>query len=149
MAKEDAARKAVNGELLVSISGRVGADETVVDVYMRPDSSLYSTINGGAKIEEVPKVGVNESLFIETTHHESKAVYTGATVGGITTGGVHYTKPSYSEKVSRTDRGSIKIQIKNLDITVRLITFPESVRDKFKRDAVFCHYVKDLKIKCS
>jgi len=121
---KEAARRAVDGTLWVSLSDseKPSSNEVVVNIYVRPDQSVYSVINNGEKIEGIPAVSVRTGKVLSMTYHPSKAVYTGATVGGVTTGGVHYTKAGYSEKVSNTGRGNVEISIGGNDITVERIT---------------------------
>ena len=131
---EIAAQRAVNGELLVTISDSWNKPKSVLRVYIRPDKTLYTTRNNGHKIEGVPAINLHKGGILLTTFHPSQAVYTGATVGGITTGGVHYTKESYSEKVSSTDKGYISAKIGDTDFTIDLIEISDYAREKFRRD---------------
>ena len=147
---KEAARRAVDGTLLVSLSDREkpSSKETVINVYVRPDQSVYSTINDGVKNEGAPVVNVRAGKIISMTYHPSKAVYTGATVGGITTGGVHYTQSSYSEQMRDSDSGSVEISINGNNFTVERIVPTSFIESKFKRSQQFNHYVKNGKIIC-
>lgn len=149
-AEEEAARRAVDGELLVSISNSEKAEskEVVVKVYVRPDHSIYSVVDGGEKIEGAPAINISDGVAIYTAYHPSQAVYTGATVGGITTGGVHHTKATYSEKAVNRGNGNIEISIKDTKFRAERIVVSPLTENKFKRDQQFNHYVKNGVIIC-
>ena len=57
---EEKERRKVNGTFLLSMTDQIaeGSDGTVVRVYIRPDKSIYATVNGGPKIEGSPKIDI-------------------------------------------------------------------------------------------
>ena len=134
-----AARRAVDGELLLTLSdSHVSSEQgTVLRVYLRPDKSLYTTINNGGKIEGSPRLEVTQGGVVQSAYHPSQLVYTGATVGGITTGGVHQTQASISNRVQDTGTGSIVATAGDRSIVVMRAGVSQLVRDAFRRDAAF------------
>lgn len=146
---EEAARRSVRGELLASIADSVNdrRDTQVMDVYIRPDKSIY-TIANGIEIEGAPHISLHAGGVLLTTFHPSQAVYTGATVGGITTGGVHYTKESYSSRTTSTGKGYIDAKIGNVDFTISVIRVSEYTKVLFKRDSNFHSLVSGDRIIC-
>lgn len=140
------ARKAVDGTLLVTIKDV--REKNVLDVFIRPDESIYCKFNGGEKIEGAPTVTVKRGGVLMTSYHPSKAVYTGATVGGITTGGVHYTEDYYTQKVSQSEKGYIDVQIGDVNFTVDIIVPSTYSEQRFCRDGDYLRLVTDGKIRC-
>lgn len=145
-AEKEAARRAVDGILLVTISDNRGG--TRVKVFLRPDETIYCTVDDGEKIEGAPTITLHQGGVLLTTYHPSKAVYTGATVGGITTGGVHYTKESYSQKVSHSGKGYIKVSAADTEFTVAVIIPSEYTRERFRRDPDYKKLVDHDRIYC-
>jgi len=146
---EEAARRAVPGTLLVTLSDKQSdrPEGKVMEVYLRPDGSFYTTL-GGKKTEGVPTVEVHKGGVLTTRYHPSKAVYTGATVGGITTGGVHYTKESYSQNVSHTGKGYIEVRIGDSGFTLALVVLSQETRNRFRRDDEVRRVTSGEKIRC-
>ena len=132
-AKAEAEREMVDGQLLASVEG----GKTGLKVYLRPDGSVYSTWNDGDKIEGAPTITVQKGGTLSYTYNPAKAIYTSATVGGITTGGVEYTKASYSEKVLGSGKGYIEISLDGKTLTANTISFPPFIRERFRRDDAF------------
>lgn len=149
-AAQERARRQVDGELLVTLSDRAyESDETTsVRVYIRPDNSVYSTVNNGSKIEGAPKISIKQGGTLLLTYHPSQAVYTGATVGGITTGGVHYTQSGYTASKTHSGKGDIEISIGNKTFTLQLVEMSGHTCNLFKRDQQFRYLVHDQKIYC-
>lgn len=147
---EERARRAVNGKLLVTLSDRLceGDDATSVRVYIRPDGSIYSTVNNGSKIEGAPTLSVKKGGALLLTYHPSQAVYTGATVGGVTTGGVHYTQSGYTTSKTHSGKGDIEISINRQTFTLRLASMSDYTCSLFQRDEAFRRWVTDKQIKC-
>lgn len=148
--ERDRIKRLVNGELLVTLSDRAyESDETTsVRVYIRPDNSIYHTVNNSEKIEGAPKINIIEGGVVLLTYHPSEAVYTGATVGGITTGGVHYTQSGYTAKKTNSGKGDIKIVTDLQTFTLSMIYMTDYTCNLFKRDEIFKSVVQDKKIKC-
>ncbi len=132
-AKAEAERELIDGQLLATVEDTKNS----LKVYLRPDQSVYSVLNGGGKVEGTPKIVVQKGGTLSYTYNPSKAIYTSATVGGITTGGVEYTKASYSEKVVGSGKGYIEISLAGKTFTANTISFSPMVRERFKRDNFF------------
>lgn len=147
---QERTRRQVNGELLVTLSDRAyESDETTsVRVYIRPDNSVYSTVNNGSKIEGVPQISVKQGGALLLTYHPSQAVYTGATVGGITTGGVHYTQSGYTASKTHSGKGDIEISVGGRPFTLRLVKMSGYTCELFKRDGQFKSLVNKEQINC-
>lgn len=135
---QEAARRAVDGALLVTVTdSRNRRRGTQMKVFLRPDETIYCTVDDGEKIEGAPAITLHQGGVLLTTYHPSKAVYTGATVGGITTGGVHYTKESYSQKVTHSGKGYIQVKAGDTEFTVAVITPSEETANRFRRDEAY------------
>jgi len=147
---QEAARRQVDGELLVTLSAgsEESSDATFVKVFIRPDETIYSTVNNGSKIEGPPQISVEQGGALLLTYHPSQAVYTGATVGGITTGGVHYTQAGYTSSKTRSGKGDIRISMGSTVFTLTTATMPDHTCRLFRRDPQFSQLVHDRKIKC-
>lgn len=147
---QERARRQVNGELLATLSDRAyESDETTsVRIYIRPDNSVYYTINNGSKMEGAPEINIKEGGVVLLTYHPSKAVYTGATVGGITTGGVHYTQSGYTAKQTKSGKGDIEIVTSMKTFTLAMIKVTDYTCNLFKRDEIFKSVVRNKEIKC-
>lgn len=104
-----------------------------LQVYLRPDGNFYTEFRG-QKFEGVPKIKAQRTSVVLTTHHPSQAVYTGATVGGVSTGGVHYTKEGYSQKVTTSNRGQVRVNICGSEFVAETIFINKDVANRFKRD---------------
>ncbi len=149
-AEEESRRTAVDGKLLLTLSDKEKAPEKDEgwSVYIRPDKSIYTRINGGSKIERIPAIHVKKAGAILATYHPSQAVYTGATVGGITTGGVHHTQAGHTLSQSNNGKGEITANINGTEITVQSVTISDYTQKKFKRDNTYKSCVKDGQILC-
>lgn len=147
---EENNRRAVDGQLLIELSdsSEGSADATVVRVYIRPDKSIYYTVNGGIKYEGTPKITVEKAFSVTLDYQPSKAVYTGATVGGITTGGVHYTQAGYTGSATSSGKGEIRVKAGGTDFDLQVATMGEYAIDKFKRDPEFKRVAINGRILC-
>ena len=147
---EENNRRAVDGQLLIELSdsSEGSADATVVRVYIRPDKSIYYTVNGGGKYEGTPKITVEKAFSVTLDYQPSKAVYTGATVGGITTGGVHYTQAGYTGSATSSGKGEIRVKAGGTDFELQVATMGEYAIDKFKRDPEFKRVAINGRILC-
>ncbi len=144
-----AAKRAVNGVLLAEIYDGNGRNRNALCVFIRPDCSIYTEYNNGCRMESYPVIEVKSSSITNMKYNPSQAVYTGATVGGITTGGVHYTQPSYSMSSSNTSRGYIIAKLENVEFTVDHIAFSDYTQQRFKRDSQFRSLAGNGEVKCS
>lgn len=142
--EKEAARRAVDGRLLLTITGQ----EHRIQVFLRPDQSVYSRLDIGPKIEKTPGLTVKKSSILYYKYNPSELVYTGASSGGITMGGFHQTEASYSERMHDTDKGYIQASLSGTEFRVELVTVSEYVIDRFKRDKLFNRIVSDGLIKC-
>lgn len=137
-------RLAVNGDLLLSLKSSCDC----IAVFVRPDCSVYCTCNDGNKIEGTPKISVEKGGVFTYDYVPSQAVYTGATVGGVSTGGIHYTKAGYNEKYSKTNTGYIEATAGDTTITVSDVVVSPFTAEKFRRSDEFQHLVSGNEIKC-
>ena len=147
---EENNRRAVDGQLLIELSDSSAgsADATVVRVYIRPDTSIYYTLNHGEKVEGTPKITVEKAFSVTLDYQPSKAVYTGATVGGITTGGVHYTQAGYTGSATSSGKGEIRVKAGGTVFELQVATMGEYAIDKFKRDPEFKRVAINGRILC-
>lgn len=126
----------ISGELVLALNGS-GKNETV-SVYQGTNGLFYYMINNeNFKYKGVPVLHIKSGGVLQYTYHPSKAVYTGASSGGIAMGGVHYTKAYMNEKVGNTGNGYIEIEANNLEFTLKKIELSEFIVNKFKRQAWF------------
>lgn len=148
--EEEGRRRAVNGELLLTLSDKEKPSDKaeILNVYIRPDRSIYSTLGNGPKIEGVPSIQARKSGAVYATYHPSEAVYTSATVGGITTGGVHYTKAGYSYTQDNKGKGEVIVSVPGKEFVINLVTMAEYTKNKFKRDSKYQDLVKKGQILC-
>ena len=140
--KQEADRKkAMKSELILTLTNK----KTTIKVYLREDGSVYHILDGGEILDGAPEISVRDSKVYMATYHPSQAVYTGATVGGITTGGIHYTKPSYSEKTSTTGNGYVTAKAKGQEkpIDIRTATVTKSIAKKYKHHGDFKVFFSD------
>lgn len=137
---EAAARDAAPGELLLTLSdSRFSVEDgTVLRVYLRPDRSIYTTVDNGEKQEGAPIIIANHGGVVETTYHPSQTVFTGAAVGGVATGGFHQTQAYASDRLQKTGTGYLTAGIGKLRITVLRAAASQRACEAFKRDSEFC-----------
>ncbi len=146
---EERRRRAVNGELLLTLSGSISSSEKAnLGVYIRPDNSIYTEIDVGRRSEGPPTIHVKKAGALLATYHPSEAVYTGATVGGITTGGVHYTKDGYSYSRDNQGKGEISVSAFGKEFALNSVTMSEYTKNRFKRDSKYRLLVDKGQILC-
>lgn len=76
------------------------------------------------------------------SYHAPKMVYTGATVGGVTTGGWHEEKAYYSQEVS--DSGKSKLKFKGKDGgTIKKIILTADLIASAKQQSDIKQFLKD------
>ena len=147
-------KKETPGQLLLSLSNKEtdAKDDdqtTVINVFIRPDNSIYSSFeNKKEKYETAPTIRATKSNLTSLSYQPSQAVFTGATVGGVTTGGVHYTKDGYSLDQSYTGKGEVTVRLLSNEFVVKCVTVSAFVKNAFKRDKQFNSLVKNNKILC-
>lgn len=130
-AKEEE-RRSVEGALLVTLSD--------MGVFVRPDNTIYTVTAKGEKEEGAPTFEVSKGATVDYTYRPSQAVYTGATNGGITMGGVHYTKAGYEEKIRKTNSGIITVKTKKQEFTLQSAKVSAAMQEAFKRDQQYLSY---------
>ena len=79
-------RLAINGEFLFELKV-ISQDINVIRIYKRPDKSVYYTIDNSTKKNEDISFSVESRGTVYYSYKPSKMVYTGATVGEVSTGG--------------------------------------------------------------
>ena len=108
--------------------------DKMIALYRRADGSLYHTINGNKeKIEGAMYLNIKGSKTLSFTYNPSKTIYTGATVGGITTGGFHQTQASYTEHMHSTEKAYLEASSSGVSFEVFQIILSPKMREKFKR----------------
>lgn len=133
-AAAEEARTAVPGDLVLTLK----EDSNSIEVFRRPDKSIYCTHNGGnEKFEGAPDIEIRKGGVLTYTYHPSKTVFTGASSGGIAMGGFHQTEAYNTEKVSATGKGDIHAKSYDLDIWVKRIDLSPGTADAFKRDEIY------------
>lgn len=149
-ADAEAKRRAVDGELLLTLYSSLSESRSdkVLRIFMRPDRSVYCTVNNGKKIEGAPTIGVAKGGVLALTYHPSKAIFTGASVGGIATGGIHHTQEYVSSRSHQTGTGDVSVSIGDTSFTVAIATPSPYTADIFRRDSAFGCWVKGGKIIC-
>ena len=148
-AKENAQRVA-DGELLLTISNQETSDNNaqVLKVYIRADKSIFSLLNDGPKKEGSPTIQATKTGTTLLTYKPSEAVYTSATVGGITTGGIHYTKSGYEVGGVASGKGEIIVRTAEVEFFAQKIIMTDYTKEKFKRDSQYHSLVKNGRILC-
>lgn len=146
--EEEKCRAAVDGELLVTLSDQSRSDRTVMKVFIRPDSSIYTTINDGPKWEGSPSISVEKGGSLQYTYNPSETVYTGVTVGNVHTGGFHQTQASYSERVHRSGKGYVEISKGGKKFTLATVTMSDKTAYIFRRDEAYKSLVQEKQIRC-
>ena len=150
--RQEEIRRSVDGVLLVTLYDRLNAahpETEAMGVYMRPDKTVYTQRKGGRKVEGIPQIQVSKGGTIDYTYHPSKAIYTSATVGGITTGGVHYTKEGYSSKINSTGKGYLEVKTAEGTMLLNLAVMSDRTIETYRRDMLFRSLVHDGQIRCS
>ncbi len=106
-----------------------------IKVFRRPDGSLYHTVDDSKeKIEGSVGLSVEGSKILSFKYNPSKTIYTGATVGGITTGGFHQTQATYSERIDKTQKVYIEAFTKGARFEVmRILSISPEICERFKR----------------
>ena len=133
----EAIRKSVAGELVLTLRYDLN-DTNYIEVYRRPDGSVYCTHDGKeTKFEGAPDIQVNKGGVLSYTYHPSKTIFTGASSGGIAMGGFHQTEAYTTEKVSGTGKGDIHAKSGDMKIWVKYIDFSDATDYAFRRDETY------------
>ena len=120
------------GQFLMSLEA---SDGKKINVFLGDDRSIYCTHgNDRHKYRGTPTLTAEKSAVLLYNYHPSQAVYTGASSGGITMGGVHHTEAYMDEKVSTTGNGYIKAASFGHEFTVDKVKLADFVAEKFRRD---------------
>lgn len=144
---EEERRRAVDGQLLLTLCCQ--GESPDVHVYIRSDDSIYYTLNDDpAKNEGSPVIKAKKTGVIMLDYQPSQAVYTSATVGGITTGGVHFTQDGYDTNFSSNGKGEIIVCIARQEYILKEVIITDYTKDKFKRDSQYPFIVKKGVIQC-
>lgn len=137
-AEKEAKRKKIGGNLLLTLSA--GSDN--LKVYVRPDKTIYTVYNDKDKEEGAPNFPISKGAVVAYKYQPSEAIYTGATVGGVTTGGVHYTKAGYETSVKKTNSGIVKAVTPKHRLSVDSVQIAKSMQEAFKRDSQYLSCVR-------
>lgn len=147
-AAKEAIRTSVSGELIVTLRYDLKNND-YIEVYRRPDRSIYCTHNGiETKYEGAPDILVNKGGVLSYEYHPSKTVFTGASSGGIAMGGFHQTEAYTTEKVSKTGKGDIHAKSGNMEIWVKYIVFSDATDYAFRRDETYISLSHGKRIVC-
>lgn len=118
-AKKRQAAQSVVGRLIFSVATKYtqNSKRSSVGVYIRPDGSIYCELSAGWHRKYKHETRVEGIRFTAKefsggmfTYSPSKTIYTGATVGGVTTGGLHQTQAGYDFKYKKTGQGYITVR---------------------------------------
>lgn len=141
-------RLAINGEFLFELKV-ISQDINVIRIYKRPDKSVYYTTDNSTKKNEDISFSVESRETVFYSYKPSKMVYTGATVGGVSTGG--WTTVG-GECVANLDtsgnKGVVVAVCQNKNITIESVVLSASVCNLFKRHTFKINNVRDKKIEC-
>ena len=141
-------RLAINGEFLFELKV-ISQDINVIRIYKRPDKSVYYTTDNSTKKNEDISFSVESRGTVFYSYKPSKMVYTGATVGGVSTGG--WTTVG-GECVANLDtsgnKGVVVAVCQNKNITIESVVLSASVCNLFKRHTFKINNVRDKKIEC-
>lgn len=143
--------KAVDGELLLILHVYPATAQMKPDihVYVRPDRSIYCTFGtDGYKLDGAPVIGAKKASLTLAQYHPSQAVYTGVTVGGVTTGGVHYTKAGYSYEKENNGKGEVVVTVIGESFVVKSAEITEFTLKKFCRASGFSGIFKGREVLC-
>ncbi|SEA89495.1 hypothetical protein SAMN05216349_14613, partial [Oribacterium sp. KHPX15] len=148
-AAQEAIRTSVLGELVLTLREDPNNNRGRIDVYRRPDGSVYCTHNREeTKFEGTPDIQVNKGGVLSYTYHPSRTIFTGASSGGISMGGFHQTKAYTTEKVSDTGKGDIYAKSGDMNIWVKYIDFSDATDHAFRRDETYKSLSQGKRIIC-
>ncbi|MBE6990226.1 MAG: hypothetical protein E7426_05725 [Ruminococcaceae bacterium] len=138
-AAAEEARRAVDGELLMTLGGSISGSKDYktkeMKVYRRPDNSVYVLIGDGQKKIERVNISVEKGATLSYEYHPSKLVYTGASSGGISMGGFHQTEAYSTEHVHMSGKGDIvAIAGDGTKMKLDYADLEPEVRKAFRRD---------------
>ena len=108
---EEKKRLAVNGKLLYTVNAKNGTYK----VYKRPNGSIYSENSRGQDRTEGIMFSVKDHYDAMYAYSAPKNIYTGATVGGVTTGGVSQVGGGYDFKMRKTNKAFVQVKIGDKD----------------------------------
>lgn len=127
VAQKEYEHSLIEGKKIFVINNETG-------IFRREDGTVYSR---GANNSESVDFFVTKSGSLGYDYHPAKTVYTGATVGGVHTGGFHEEKAYVTEKINRTGNGIIYANLGGNKIELKTIRIECDVAELFKRDAEF------------
>lgn len=144
-----AAKQAVPGTLILELmSSKEGPSGKRVQVFHRPDGTIYSLIVPGSyRVEGAPSISIHSSSATLFTYTPDKTIFTSATVGGITTGGFDTIKGGYSASSSRSGKGYLALKLLSDDFTIMRCKIPADVCKVFRRDPLMSMCDSDGEIK--
>ena len=131
-----------NAKLAMTLRERGEGDS--IDVYIRDDRTYCYTYNNSEKRDGDLRIDLRKGGIIQTKINPSKLVYTGASVGGITMGGVHKTEETISGGVVRTEKGYINVNFGEKSFSIDDIYISDYFADLYKRDDVLIKYGKHI-----
>lgn len=138
------AEEAVVGEKILILTD----DEKVIYyIYKRPNGSVYCRRSDDDKkcsfhFEACPKKVLN------STYHPSKTIYTGASSGSVSMGGVHQTEAYYTQSASNTNKGEVVLICQDKKITLSEIQVTIDIGKLYKHDKCFENRFVKNKARC-
>lgn len=139
-------RLAVKGELIVSFIKSEDSSSNGLKVYKRPDKSFYYVYNK-RKTEGVPVLSLKAQSWSESTYRGPQVIYSSATVGGITTGGVDYVPGKEVIKNNRSIRSILEIASDTTRFNVKWIIVHPYAINHFESHRFYTQ-LEGSKIKC-
>lgn len=140
--KNEEERRKVDGSLILTVHENESGRGKIITVYRRPDKSIYCCLNGSPRKLEGITISAEKSATIQVKHNPSKLVYTGASSGGITMGGVHATQATYSESAYYTGNGTVQVALEDgTSFIVQKIDVAPAICELFKRDKEFKSFI--------
>jgi len=131
----------VDGEKLFTIKRDLKVDGGPnVDVFRRPDGSIYCIEEGSEEKIERLRIDKTNSVFVNTKYHPSQTVYTGATVGGIHMGGFHTTEAYTTQTTTSTGNGTVFGTYGSKSIQIASVILTADTAEAFARDPYIIKY---------
>lgn len=130
-------RQAVKGNLIVSfIKSEDNSSSDGLKVYRRPDKSFYYVYKK-KKTEGLPVLSLKAQTWSTSTYRGPELIYSSATVGGITTGGVDYIEGKTIIKENRAIRSILEMTSDTEKFNVKWVIVHSYAIDRFKNHRLY------------
>ncbi|MBO5859513.1 MAG: hypothetical protein J6R20_07030, partial [Clostridia bacterium] len=147
--QEELEQSRINAEKAAAIKNSEGIklftakdNKTTLNVYRRVDGTLYALVNNDENRIYNISVKIFHGGVTYYKYVPSKTIYTGATVGGISTGGFHQTQDGYEAAKDKSDKGYFEINYGDNTITPKKVIVDDKIANLLKRDKDFTRYFK-------